>query len=163
MRSKYIIYFIIFFALCNCNNKNQEFDSTDPVFEPYIAELNEMSIEYTGIGLVNLTPINFKTLGNSKTGLVLGGICMKYDSGGREIFIDPTHWDFLKHKRDERLSILLHEIGHCSYSKIHDSTRYAGYKNGNYPNSVMDNTLSVNDIVFKELKEHFFKEFHDLP
>lgn len=151
-------YLILILLLVSCANEQNEFQGVDPEFEPYLYELDLLSIQYTGRNIINVTPINFKPLTGERK-----GACIIHRGGAKEVYIDPDYWELIKYNRDSRLAMLLHEVGHCSYNKPHDDTKYEDYVDGSYPNSIMATRNAMNPYIFAELKEHFFKEFHGLP
>lgn len=105
-------------------------EGIDPSFEPYLAELSEMALQYTGKALiVDGLAINFRPLNNG-----FWGICKKET---REIFVDPDRWNTLNERPNTRLALLLHEIGHCSYFRAHDNSYHLDEHNHEAPNSIM--------------------------
>lgn len=140
------------------NCAKTEFDGVDPEFIPYLQELNEKSLAYTGKEFKSSVPINFKDLGNTGE----KGLCHHkrgFQSSAWEIFIDPVAWQL--GNDNTRLALLMHEIGHCDYYKGHDDTRLAGFEDGSFPNSIMT-TDELNGQVFKLLEEHYFKQFMEV-
>ena len=129
-----------------------EFDSTDPEFIPYLIELNEMSIEFTGKPINYNMPINFKQISSSEEARCTNK--KGFMSSSQEIYVNPENWDLAMDER--KLAILLHEIGHCVYGLDHDDS--ANPAGGH--NSVMA-TQAISGNIFRKYQERYFIEFQE--
>ena len=75
----------------------RKFNTSNPVFDKYIARFEELGREYTGDKFFQVgdIPINFGDTENP----LYDGVCFSYSNGEKEIIIKKSWWD--KHEKDE--------------------------------------------------------------
>jgi len=127
-------------------NKNpRKHNTTDPVFEPYIAEFES----YYGNNITDI-PINFGTLEGRRV-----GVCYTWSSGYREIEIDKKQWE-KELTEDQKYALIFHELGHCELGRGHKDD----LREDMCPSSLM-NWILVRDGCVKIYKKEYFEEMFD--
>jgi hypothetical protein len=48
------------------------------------------------------------------------GLCVEYDTGEKEIYIDPEFW-YNAASEQQKLAIVLHEFSHCDLGRAHNN------------------------------------------
>lgn len=109
-------------------------NTSDPIFKEYTDEIERMHYEITGEEISIDYPINFdNTKDRSKSGKAIG-ICF---TPNNEVIIDKAHWERSSTHFCDRLALILHEVGHCTYGRGHKSN-ILKYFNKEVPLSVMN-------------------------
>ena len=81
-----------------------------PHFKYYIERFEEIYGQST-----SHIPINFADDVKERIGGKAVGVCWYWDSGHREIEIDPEYWDRIIDEQREQL--IFHELGHCALDR----------------------------------------------
>lgn len=142
-----LVLLILTVLMVGCgDNPQRTSQGVDPELQPFVNELNSLSLAYTGKALpLQNVAINFR-----KLGLHRRGECHYATS---EIFINPQYWDAMAHQHNERLAILLHEIGHCAFLRGHDSESHD--PSGPAPSTIMSEG-AVSEYHFKINQKEYF-------
>lgn len=115
--------------------------TTNPVFVEYLVEL----------GLESTTPVIFSDLSKSKA--TTAAVCVKWNSGHKEIRVRKNYWDTIDRKH--RLSLLAHEIGHCDYDLDHNDE----ILEDGCPASIMA-SMNFGGSCFKKHYNYYMEEFN---
>lgn len=86
------------------------------------------------------------------------GVCRVWDTGDKEILIDPVYWQ--SSDDTERAALILHELGHCALGRRHteEISYYDGESiKGLMPISLMYPANFLNDGL-KEMESYYFYE-----
>ena len=140
----------------------RKFDTSDPVFDKYVARFEELGRYHTQkpFFIVGDIPINFGDTENPN----YDGVCFSYANGEKEIIIKKSWWDKQeksdKDKEDSkggysliRESLLFHELGHCRLGRKHEERMVYG----NVKRSMMSpNVVNSND--YRRYKEGYWEE-----
>lgn len=144
---------MILLLLVGCAKPETTYQGVDSDLEPYIRELQALSLRHTGQSLSVNIPVNFHPIDKA-------GQCRKQNLNGqeaKEIFIQPN---FFRSADDGSiLATLLHEIGHCVYDKPHED-KFISLGGQQAPESVM-NSHSVPGNVFLSNLGYYFREFYN--
>lgn len=108
---------------------SRQFETTNPVFNSYIASFEQKGKVITNDGNFEVgdIPINF---GNTEDD-DFQGVCFEYPDGKKEIIIRKAWWDATSND-EYRESLIYHELGHCKLGRDH-----------------LDVNMTVDDKVFK--------------
>lgn len=109
---------LVFFAVLSlsaCGKRDAV--QIDDAFMPYLQEVqDEAMARGFGASFAYQSSVQFDE-GMADT---LGGFC-RWDEKGEKITINPRHWK--RWSRNERIFLLVHELGHCALKRGHDETR----------------------------------------
>lgn len=105
---------------------------------PYVAQFE------TDLG-VSTSHIN-KIFVNLNQGYA--GLCTVWNSGYREISIDPTYWNSINDGGKKQL--IYHELGHCALDRGHQSGIIV-YKSQYVPDSIMNPTSFGHQWFWEQL------------
>ena len=120
--------------------KTRSFNTTDHTFQPYTESF------YDHIKDIRIDiPINFLPL---KAGI--GGQCVTYYTGEKEIFISMAMWPELG--EIQRMLLIWHEMGHCHLNRAHDY----GIVDGR-PASIMYPYV-LDDELFLDNEDYYIRE-----
>lgn len=123
--NKLVFIFIMFvcnsLVLCSCGPAimKHEGPQIDEVLQPYVNEYKADKKRFLGTSSIRRIDISFFTL----TSPIIGQ-CTRYNSGYREIKVDPIYW-FFNASDAEKQILMYHELGHCDLNKEHDDSKAA--------------------------------------
>jgi hypothetical protein len=103
---------VVLMAACGNIVKKKDprtFHGVDPVFTPYTQRF-EKDLGRS-IGEVS---VSFGELSSDKA-----GICIKYDSGHREVVINANEWNSGRMTEWGKFNLIYHELGHCVLGREH--------------------------------------------
>ena len=162
---KIIIIGILMQSLCSCgalsifqdwvhdNYSQRQFETTNPIFNPYIAVFEEYGRKYRDNDFFSVgdIPINFGEIESDK----FEGICTTYGNGKKEIIIRESWWN--SNSEASRRSLIFHELGHCRLGRAHHDEKIDGADGIEHKISLMNSRI-VPGVVFKSYEQAYLKE-----
>jgi hypothetical protein len=119
MVSNLILFFLLFLLSCGkpVLQDTRRFKTIAAEFAQYVEfyELQKGSRISRSVGM------GFKKLPKSSKWNKQVGLCVEYETGKKEIYIDPDFW-YNEASEEQRMSLIFHEFGHCDLGRKHETS-----------------------------------------
>lgn len=147
---KYLICFLL--ASCAPPIINQHIE-VESEFQYYIDSFESYSgVKYEGSAIF----VEQNVLSFYKKDAI--GVCIKHNTGNKEIKIDKEYWFLISNEAKEQL--IFHELGHCALNRPHQEEILSVLLDDeiyNYPQSIMYPS-NFGGVLYGLLRDYYIKE-----